>query len=92
MLLGVKDWKCVITSVTSMAISFPNCVEITPEKEAYYRQIFHKLDVDKDGQIDVAELKQAYSKMGLLQLPGQAEVQTTLNLFGFLFKQSKMSS
>ena len=48
--------------------------DITPEKESYYRQIFHQLDVDKDGQIDVAELKQAYSKMGMRQVPGQAEV------------------
>jgi len=56
-----------------MASAF-NSIELTPEKEAYYRQIFHQLDVDKDGQVDVSELKQAYSEMGLLQLPGQAEV------------------
>ena len=48
--------------------------DISPEKEAYYRKIFNKLDVDKDGRIDVEELKQAYGKMRLLQVPGQAEV------------------
>uniref|UniRef100_H2ZCF9 EF-hand domain-containing protein n=1 Tax=Ciona savignyi TaxID=51511 RepID=H2ZCF9_CIOSA len=42
-------------------------------KEAYYRQIFEKLDVDKDGRVDVRELKEAYTNMGLLQVPGQAE-------------------
>ncbi|XP_039269308.2 mitochondrial adenyl nucleotide antiporter SLC25A24-B-like [Styela clava] len=47
--------------------------KITPKKEAYYRQIFDILDVDNDGKVDVTELKQAYSEMGLLQVPGQAE-------------------
>uniref|UniRef100_H2ZCF7 EF-hand domain-containing protein n=1 Tax=Ciona savignyi TaxID=51511 RepID=H2ZCF7_CIOSA len=46
---------------------------ICPQKEAYYRQIFEKLDVDKDGRVDVRELKEAYTNMGLLQVPGQAE-------------------
>ena len=48
--------------------------EVSPEKEAYYRKIFDQLDVDKDGQINVAELKQAYGQLGLLHVPGQAEV------------------
>ena len=52
--------------------------DISPEKEAYYRKIFNQLDVDKDGRIDVEELKQAYGKMGLLQVPGQAEVSNSI--------------
>lgn len=54
-------------------------VDLSHEKEAYYREIFNKLDVDKDGRIDVDELKQAYAKMGLLQVPGQAEVSSYLS-------------
>nr|CAB3266175.1 calcium-binding mitochondrial carrier protein SCaMC-1 [Phallusia mammillata] len=46
---------------------------ISPDKEAYYIKIFKQLDVDNDGRVDVDELKQAYKKMGLLQVPGQAE-------------------
>lgn len=47
---------------------------ITPAKEEYYRKIFNQLDVDNDGRVDVKELEQAYREMGLLQIPGQAEV------------------
>ena len=48
--------------------------ELSSEKEAYYRELFNQLDVDQDGHIDVEELKLAYNKMGLLHIPGQAEV------------------
>lgn len=47
---------------------------ISPAKEAYYRKLFEQLDVDQDGKVDVTELKQAYKNLGMLQVPGQAEV------------------
>lgn len=46
---------------------------ISPQKEAQYRRIFEELDVDKDGKIDVSELREAYRRMKLLRIPGQAE-------------------
>jgi len=49
-------------------------LKISPEKERYYLEIFKQLDIDNDGRIDVHNLKQAYMNMGLLQIPGQAEV------------------
>ena len=64
---------------------------ITPEKEKYYRQIFDKLDVDNDGRVDVDELKQAYRELGLLQVPGPAEVIVLklicyFNIFLYVYK------
>lgn len=46
---------------------------INPQKEAYYRQIFEQLDVDKDGKIDLTELQEAYRRLELLRVPGQAQ-------------------
>ena len=47
---------------------------ICPEKEEQYKALFDRLDVDKDGRVDVNELKQAFMDMRLPQVPGQAEV------------------
>ena len=48
--------------------------DICPEEEARLAELFNRLDVNKDGKIDINDLTAALHQMQVPQVPGQAEV------------------
>lgn len=45
-------------------------------------ELFHKLDVNNDGQIDVKDLTVAFKRLEVSQFPGHAKVtQVTIDLY-----------
>ncbi|XP_074653824.1 calcium-binding mitochondrial carrier protein SCaMC-2-like isoform X3 [Tubulanus polymorphus] len=46
---------------------------INPEEETRLQKLFDKLDVNKDGRIDVNDLSKAFEDMGVPTYPGQAQ-------------------
>ena len=48
--------------------------DIAPEEEQQLRNLFKKLDINKDGVIDIDDLTEALQTLKVPQLPGQAEV------------------
>ena len=48
--------------------------DMSKEEEKKLNELFNKLDVNKDGQIDIHDLTQALSDMQVPQLPGHAKV------------------
>lgn len=51
--------------------------ESTHYDEARVQELFDRLDLDKDGRIDIKDLSDALHQLGVPQVPGQAEVSTT---------------
>lgn len=47
---------------------------ITREEERQMKALFKRLDVNRDGKIDVADLTQALRTMEIPQMPGHAQV------------------
>lgn len=42
-------------------------------------ELFRQLDMNKDGRVDVKELTEGLSKLGVPTIPGQAQVRDQLN-------------
>lgn len=49
-------------------------VEISPDEEKTLHDLFLKLDMNKDGKIDMLDLTKAMETMQLPQVPGHAKV------------------
>lgn len=47
---------------------------ISKEEEEKLKELFNKLDVNKDGRIDINDLTQALSTLQVPQTPGHAKV------------------
>lgn len=47
---------------------------MTPAEEESLRELFGKLDVNKDGKVDMDDLNKALHDMQVPQVPGHAEV------------------
>ena len=48
--------------------------ELSPHDEAHIQELFNRLDLDKDGKIDIKDLTNAFHQLGVPQIPGQLEV------------------
>ena len=48
--------------------------ELSPHDEARVQELFDRLDLDKDGRIDIKDLSNAFHQLGIPQIPGQAQV------------------
>ena len=74
----VKCGKC------TLKLKYCECKAKVKEFEGYkfdeegFSELFHKLDINKDGRIDVEELSEGLKRLGIAQVPGQAEVPTWL--------------
>ena len=49
-------------------------VNLSQEDEERYAGLFNKLDVNKDGRIDIEDLTEALQQMQVPHLPGHAQV------------------
>lgn len=47
---------------------------LSPEEEQRLSGLFNRLDVNKDGRIDIHDLSEALNSMQVPQVPGQAQV------------------
>ena len=47
---------------------------ISQEEEERLSELFNRLDVNKDGRIDIHDLSEALNSMQVPQVPGQAQV------------------
>ena len=48
--------------------------ELSKHEEARIQELFDRLDLDKDGKIDIKDLSNAFHQLGVPQIPGQAQV------------------
>ena len=48
--------------------------ELSKHDEARIQELFDRLDLDKDGKIDIKDLSNAFHQLGVPQIPGQAQV------------------
>lgn len=48
--------------------------DLTEEEERRLEDLFNRLDIDKDGRIDVNDLTEALHQLQVPQFPGQVEV------------------
>lgn len=51
--------------------------ELTPMEEVKLRELYNKIDKNRDGKIDIKDLSTALSEMEVAQLPGHAQVPIT---------------
>ena len=51
--------------------------KLTPMEEAKLRELYEKIDKNRDGKIDIKDLNTALSEMKVAQLPGHAQVPFT---------------
>ena len=61
-----------------------NTSKHTKEDEERFAQLFEKLDRDKDGKIDVHELREGLERLGLPNSSGTAQVSTFTNISFFI--------
>ena len=52
----------------------PKAHDLSPEEEKRLSELFDRLDVDKDGRIDVNDLTEALHLLEIPVIPGQAQV------------------
>ncbi|XP_077986670.1 calcium-binding mitochondrial carrier protein SCaMC-2-like [Glandiceps talaboti] len=48
--------------------------ELSTEDEERFSDLFNKLDMNKDGRIDIEDLTHGLKKLGVHQMPGQAQI------------------
>lgn len=53
---------------------------ISQEEEEKLKELFNKLDINKDGRIDINDLTQALSTLQVPQTPGHAKVTFLLSI------------
>ena len=54
---------------------------LSPEEEKRLADLFNRIDINKDGKIDISDLTTALHYMQVPQFPGQAQVQELVFAF-----------
>jgi len=62
--------------------------ELTPMEEVKLRELYNKIDKNRDGKIDIKDLSTALSEMEVAQLPGHAQVPITF-IYSWLTKKTQ---
>lgn len=57
---------------------------MTPMEEVKLKDLFNKIDKNRDGKIDIKDLSTALSEMKVAQVPGHAKVVTNCFLLIFV--------